>query len=97
MLPFIYNNDCLRYITTYICIIILTYKNNKHMTTTKKDNRKVYKNEKIEVNGTNVTFDGKYSPDSNTLKIYRMHGDVNLFAEAIQNFCIDNKIATTIY
>ncbi len=62
------------------------------MTTIKKDNRKVYNNEKIEVNGTNVRFDGKYSPDNNTLKIYRMYGDVNLFDEAIQNFCIDNKI-----
>jgi len=62
------------------------------MSTTTKDNRKVYQNQKIEVNGTNVTFDGKYSPDNNTLKIYRMYGDVRLFEEAIQNFCIDNKI-----
>lgn len=63
---------------------------------TKKDNRTVYNNEKIEVNGTNVTFDGKYSPGNNTLKIYRMHGDVSLFDEAIQNFCIDNKIDNAV-
>ncbi|HET8963758.1 MAG TPA: hypothetical protein VFM99_07670 [Chitinophagales bacterium] len=66
------------------------------MTTTKKDNRKVYNNEKIEVNGTNVTFDGKYYPDNNTIKIYRMYGNVALFDEAIQNFCIDNKIDKAI-
>ena len=59
----------------------------------RKDNRKVYQNQKIEVNGTHVTFDGKYSPDDNRLVIYRMYGDVRLFNEAIQNFCIDNKIA----
>jgi hypothetical protein len=63
---------------------------------TKKDNRKVYSNEKIEVNGTNVTFDGKHSLDTNTLKVYRMYGDVNLFNEAIQNFCIVNKIDTAV-
>lgn len=66
------------------------------MTTTKKDNRKVYSNEKIEVNGTIVTFHGKFSPDNNTLKIYRMNGDVSLFDEAIQNFCIQNKIAKAV-
>jgi hypothetical protein len=66
------------------------------MKLTTTDNRKVYKNEKIEVNGTIVNFDGKLSIDTNCLKIYRMHGDVNLFDEAIQNFCIDNKIDKAI-
>lgn len=58
----------------------------------KKDNRKTLKDEKIEVNGTSVTFDGKYDPDTNSLKIYRMHGNVSLFDEAIQNYCIEKKI-----
>ena len=61
-----------------------------------KDTRKVYRNQRIEVNGNVVTFDGKFSPDTNTLKVYRMHGDVRLFDEAIQDFCIGNNIATAI-
>ncbi len=66
------------------------------MTATKKDNRKVYNGEEIKVNGNIVRFDGKYSPDNNTLKVYKMYGDVSLFDEAIQNFCIDNKIENAI-
>lgn len=59
-----------------------------------KDIRKVYTNQKIEVNGTCIHFDGEFDPTTNTLKIYRMHGDVALFGEAIMNFAIDNKIDT---
>ena len=55
-----------------------------------KDNRIKYENEPIEVNGTIVRFDGKGNPENNKLKIYRMYGDVRLFAEAIQNFCVVN-------
>jgi hypothetical protein len=54
------------------------------------DKRIVYKMQKIEVNGTIIQFDGKGHPKTKILKIYRYHGDINLSAEAIQNFCIDN-------
>ncbi len=62
-----------------------------------KDNRKVYNNEAIEVDGTVVHFDGKLDPVGNKLKIYRMRGDVSLFQEAIQNFATVNKIDTVVY
>ncbi len=61
-----------------------------------KDNRKTYRNKQIEVNGTVVHFDGKFSPATDTLKIYRIYGDVSLFDEAIQNFCIDNNIGIAL-
>lgn len=61
-----------------------------------KDNRKVYKQKRIEVDGNVITFDGKYNPDTNTLKIYRMYGDVSLYDQAIMEFCIDNKIGKAI-
>jgi len=61
-----------------------------------KDDRKTYRQERIEVNGTCVHFDGKYSPSANTLRVYRMFGDITLFDEAIQNFCIDNNIGVVV-
>ena len=65
----------------------------------KKDTREVYNNEPIEVNGNKVFFDGKLDTEKNELKVYRMRGDVNLFDEALQNFCIEKGInkATTLF
>ena len=57
-----------------------------------KDLRKTFKGERIAVNGTFVSFDGKLDTVKNELRIYQLFGDVSLFDEAIQNFCIDNKI-----
>lgn len=62
----------------------------------KKDIRKVYNYQKIEVNGNVIFFDGKYNPETNILKIYRLYGNASEFAEAVQNFCIDNKIDIAI-
>lgn len=59
-----------------------------------KDIRKVYNKQAIEVNGTNVHFDGKGNPETKTLKVYRYFGDINLMEEAMQNFCIDNGYET---
>lgn len=64
--------------------------------TATKDTRKVYNNQQIEVNGTNIKFDGKGAADKSVLKIYRLYGDVGLFQEAIQNFCIDNGYQTAV-
>lgn len=61
-----------------------------------KDNRISYTRERIEINGTGVDFDGKGNPDTKTVKIYNMRGDVRLFGEALQNFCIDNGYTTCI-
>ncbi len=61
---------------------------------TKKD--KVYKGEKIEVNGSFITFDGKYFAETDCVKFYKMHGDVTLFDEAIQNFCVTNNISKAL-
>jgi len=57
-----------------------------------KDNRKVYKDQPIKLEGNTVTFDGKYNPDTNTLKVYKFHGDINLREQAFQDFAIVNKI-----
>lgn len=62
----------------------------------KKDNRIVYKNKKIAVNGNTVSFDGKYNPDKKTLRVYRVYGDVTLHDEALQNFAIENNIDKVI-
>lgn len=62
-----------------------------------KDNRKVYKNQRLEANGNCAFFDGKYDPQTDTLKVYRYYGSVNIMAEAFQNFCIDNKIGNVLY
>ena len=59
-----------------------------------KDTRKVYNKQAIEVNGTNVFFDGKGTPETKTLKVYRYFGDINLMEEAMQNFCIANGYET---
>jgi hypothetical protein len=59
-----------------------------------KDTRVTYRHEPIEVNGTFVHFNGKGNPDTKELRIYEMYGDVKLFSEAVQNFCIDNKYET---
>lgn len=61
-----------------------------------KDKRIVYKNKKIEVDGNVVFFDGKYNPDTDTLKVYRYHGDINLREEAFQGFCIENNYTNLI-
>lgn len=61
-----------------------------------KDTRKVYTYQEIAVNGTVVHFDGKYNPETDTLKVYRMHGDIRLFNEALMNFCTDNKIGKAV-
>lgn len=58
----------------------------------KKDNRITYTNQPIEVNGTVVHFDGKLNPETKELRVYKIHGDVTLFDEALQNFCLDNGI-----
>ena len=64
--------------------------------TTTKDTRKVYKNHRIEITGNVITFDGKLNPTSNTLKIYRLNGDVSRFDEAIEQFCTGNGIENVI-
>ena len=58
----------------------------------KSDTRKTYNNEPIRLQDNVIHFDGKLNPETNELKIYRLRGDIRLFDEAIQNFCIDNKI-----
>lgn len=58
--------------------------------------KKTFKNEKVEVNGNHITFDGKFSPKENTLTITKLQGDITLFEEAIQGFCISNNIDKTI-
>lgn len=55
----------------------------------KKDNRVAYNNQRIELEGNVVTFNGKYNPATGVLKVYIMRGDVSLFDQAIQGFCID--------
>lgn len=66
------------------------------MKATKKDLRIVYNYKAIQINGTNVFFDGKGNQEEKSLKIYRRYGDINLMDEAIQNFCIDNNYNTVI-
>lgn len=58
--------------------------------TATKDTRKVYNQERIAVNGTFVMFDGKGEADKSVVKFYRLYGDVSLFDEAIQNFCVEH-------
>lgn len=55
---------------------------------------KAFSYEPIEVNGNKVFFDGKFRIAENALSIYRLYGDVTLFNEAIQNFCIVHNIGT---
>lgn len=52
-----------------------------------KDIRKVFKHEPIDLGDNTVHFDGKYNPETGTLKIYRYHGDINRSKEAIALFC----------
>lgn len=61
-----------------------------------KDNRKVLKNQKVELEGTFITFDGKFNPATNTLKVYKLQGDVTLFEQAIQDYAIVNRIDKVI-
>ena len=67
------------------------------MTEIKKDKRKTLKNVRVEANGNCAFIDGKYDPDTNTLKVYRYHGDITIRDEAIQNYAIDNKIDKVVY
>lgn len=61
-----------------------------------KDLRKVYTKEPIKLEGNTVHFDGKYDPATKTLKVYRYYGDITLKEQALQDFCIDNKIDKAI-
>ena len=60
--------------------------------TAQKDNRKTFNYHPIRLEGNVVYFDGKLDPDKKELKIYRMFGDVRLYDDAIQDFCIENGI-----
>lgn len=62
-----------------------------------KDNRKVFKKQKIEVNGELVSFDGKADPKTKVLKVYRYFGNINLMEEAFQNFSIVNGYQKVIF
>lgn len=55
-----------------------------------KDNRKVFKKQKIEVQGEVVYFDGKGNHETNVLKVYRFYGNITLLEEAFQNFSVVN-------
>ena len=75
--------------------VVFYVRNSSHLCNYKiehkmKDTRITYKTEKMEVNGTFLTFDGKGDVASKELKIYRLYGDINQSAEAIQNFCLEN-------
>lgn len=59
---------------------------------TAKDQRKVYKNQRIECDGNVLFFDGKYNPATGILKVYQIHGDVRLHGQAITEFMIDNEL-----
>jgi hypothetical protein len=61
-----------------------------------RDNRKVLKNQKIEANGAQAFFDGKYDPIENQLKVYRYRGDINIADEALQNYAIVKGIAKVV-
>lgn len=58
--------------------------------------KKTYTNEKVEVEGNFITFSGKLNPTTNTLIVDKIEGDVTLHDEAIQNFCITNKIGKAV-
>jgi hypothetical protein len=59
-----------------------------------KDNRKVYDNQEILVNGNVVRFDGKGDPDKKVLKVYKYYGDITLQNEALQDFAFSNGYET---
>lgn len=58
--------------------------------TTTKDKRIVYKSQRIELEGNVITFDGKGNKETGELRVYRLHGDIRLFVQALQDFCLDN-------
>jgi len=55
-----------------------------------------YNNHPIAVDGTFVHFDGQYERETDTLTIFRIHGDVRLFDEAAQNIAIDNNFGKVV-
>lgn len=61
-----------------------------------KDLRKVYTNQPIQLEGNTVHFDGKYNPETKTLKVYRYYGDITLREQALQDFCIVNNFDKVI-
>ena len=62
-----------------------------------KDNRKVLDSEPLVFEESLVgTFDGKLNPTTNTLKVYKYHGDITKFEEAIGEYAILNKIDVVI-
>lgn len=52
----------------------------------------VYTNEKIEVDGVTISFDGVGHGD--TLRVYRYDGDASVVFKALQNYCITNGYTT---
>jgi len=54
--------------------------------------KKKFKEQKVEVDGNHIVFDGVYDPETDTLLIQKYQGDVTLIEESMQNFCIDNGI-----
>lgn len=52
----------------------------------------VYTNEKIEVDGVTISFDGVGHDD--TLKVYRYNGETSVVFKALKKFCINNGYNT---
>lgn len=62
-----------------------------------KDKRKPFSLEPLFVEGSFVgSFNGKFNPDTNTLKIYNYYGDITKFGAAIHEYAFDKKIDTII-
>lgn len=58
-----------------------------------------YNFQAVKLEGNVINFDGTGNTDTGELKVVRMYGDVSLYAQAVQDFCIDNnyKIANVKY
>lgn len=61
------------------------------------EKKTTYINCKIETNGVVIFFDGKYSPDTDTLIVTNYFGDITVRADAFQDFAITNGIANVIF
>jgi len=58
------------------------------------DERIPYNYVPIECNGTTVHFTGKGDRKTSTLKVYQFYGDITLFEQAMQDFCLVNHYNT---
>ena len=55
-----------------------------------KDNRKSFTHQRIVTSNNDVLhFDGKFNPDTKTMKVYRMYGDVRAFDAAYEAIGIE--------